>query len=258
MNDRKSALSSMTLIGLVILGLTFLANKLGLKVGEGEIQEIAEWVVGVIGAMLTFAGRWRKGDLYLVDDKDFKPPIGLLFVALLSLSLIGCASTPEARWYQSRSALNTANQILIVQEQAGNLTDDQIIKWGGVLKDWRAALEAAKTQLPRFGEKPGAAFIFYMDVAEKLLIQWELRHKETRNGSRDDSIGFYDRQGDYRVCVRATEHRQRKWGDYRPAKGRYLAASGAHRCASGRHRRGCFGTAGRIGTGASWRAGIAA
>lgn len=239
MKDSKPALSSMTLIGLVILGLTFLVDRLGLKVGEGEIQEIAEWVIGVMGGVLTFAGRWRHGDLYVT-----KPPT-YLFVSVLSLSLIGCASTPEGRWYQSRSALNTANQIFIVHEQAGNFDDDQIIKWGGVLKDWRAALDAAKTQLPGFGEKPGAAFRFYMDVAEKLLMQWELRHKESRNAPdrpSDNPIGFYDGQSDLRVCGRAIEHRQRKWPDLRSAKGRHLAASGAHRYPSGRY---CLG---RIGT----------
>ena len=57
----KFALKSVTILGLVILVLNHFLPDLP----SAEVENLANNVLNIVGAVMVLAGRWRKGDLKL-------------------------------------------------------------------------------------------------------------------------------------------------------------------------------------------------
>lgn len=89
----------------------------------------------------------------------------LSIVVLTLLALIGCAATPEDRWYQQREALTTANEIYLASVPL--MDDAQVVHHGELLQAARSSLEEAKTHLP----EGGPAFDTALNVVEAILIR---------------------------------------------------------------------------------------
>jgi hypothetical protein len=92
-------------------------------------------------------------------------PLTRLIVVLLVLAVVGCAATPEDRWYQQRESLNTANRIYLAHVPTMN--DEQIVHYGELLQTARAHLDAAKAQLP----EGGSSFDTALDLIESILVR---------------------------------------------------------------------------------------
>ncbi len=90
----------------------------------------------------------------------------LLSIAVFTiLALVGCAATPEDRWYQQREALTTANEVYLASVPL--MDDAEIVHHGELLQAARASLEQARLKLPA----GGPAFDAALDVVETILIR---------------------------------------------------------------------------------------
>lgn len=88
----------------------------------------------------------------------------LLFV-LITITIVGCAATPEDRWYQQRESLNTANRIYLAH--VPTMSDEQIVQYGELLQSARSQLELTKAQLP----EGGSSFDSTLDLIESILVR---------------------------------------------------------------------------------------
>ncbi|QDU33052.1 hypothetical protein KS4_10930 [Poriferisphaera corsica] len=78
---------------------------------------------------------------------------------------IGCAVTPEDRWYQQREALTTANHIYLAH--VPNMSDQQVVHYGKLLQTARASLNQVKEQLP----EGGGPFDSTLNTIEQILLK---------------------------------------------------------------------------------------
>ena len=86
--DSKNLALSKTLIGVLVLILSFIVNKWGLPVEEGEVYEVATLIAGLIGAVLAVWGRFTAKKALTLGKAPKVLPVVLL---ALSLSLPACA-----------------------------------------------------------------------------------------------------------------------------------------------------------------------
>jgi len=96
------------------------------------------------------------------------PIARLLFTIVVLLMLCataGCATTPEARWYQERQALTAANNVYLAN--VPQMSDEQIARYGQLLQTARADLNQAKAKLPGGGPD----FDTELDLVEAILKQ---------------------------------------------------------------------------------------
>ena len=113
-----------------------------------------------------------------------------LIITLMMLSLFagGCAKNAEARWYQQRVALTSANEVFIAF--APHMTDSQVIKYGELLQDARTALDAAKILLP----EGGATFDDHLRIVESILML--MAEKRIQDEARGNPSSDTDRPSD--------------------------------------------------------------
>lgn len=88
----------------------------------------------------------------------------MLIVLLVTVTVAGCAATPEDRWFQQREALNTANRVYLAH--VPTMTDEQVVRYGELLQTARAQLDQAKAQLPH----GGFSFDATLDIVESVLV----------------------------------------------------------------------------------------
>lgn len=73
---------------------------------------------------------------------------GLAFLA----GLVGCGTTPTARWATAQEALTVARDTTLALHEAGAVSDATLVKADKVEKVARGALKVAESQLPEGGE----------------------------------------------------------------------------------------------------------
>ena len=60
---------SLTITGLVIFIIGVILDKLGVPIAEGAVESFVSTAIEVIGAIVTFFGRYRQGDISLLGRK---------------------------------------------------------------------------------------------------------------------------------------------------------------------------------------------
>ena len=82
--------------------------------------------------------------------------------ALWCLVLAACASTPTARWAQSRDTLTTTQDLVLILHEAGAVSDETLVhRIDPAVQVARAALQKAEEALP-----DGPGVYDYLEVAE--------------------------------------------------------------------------------------------
>lgn len=166
----------------------------------------------------------------------------LLLCALIPLS--GCASTPEARWYQTRDGLTTASKVYIAHAKANTWDDEQLVKYGSLLKLGRAKLEEARLLLP----EGGSEFDFLLNVVEDYLADLaEQEQTDDSSGNSSDPPNGPVSQGIRLDAVSTAEGRWivgraeeadfgRGWGCRRPSRFYCRSSPGTYRIWRVQHR----------------------
>lgn len=245
MQPTKPALSDPALIGIALMALTWLVDRFKIPIASDELRTVAESVVGLIGLIVTVRARWQQGDLHLVAPKNTTPPASgsppagtlalLLSLGVLCLGLGGCAATPTARWAQARSALTAAEQVLIQQAKAGNISPQHVVAADVLVKGARQALTLAEARLPDGGPQ----FDDYLRVIDSVLASVaQLQQQEAPSGTRgnhhpraawDSALGLCDAAGPARPGERQHHARTAR---------RHQSPGEARRRSVGRHRGG--------------------
>jgi len=65
---------SLTITGLVIFIIGVILDKLGVPIAEGAVESFVSTAVEVIGAIVTYVGRYRQGDISLIGRKKVVAP----------------------------------------------------------------------------------------------------------------------------------------------------------------------------------------
>ncbi len=99
----------------------------------------------------------------------------------------GCAATPEARWYEQRAALNSANRVFLANRH--QLSDEQVIQVGYLLQAARVAIDEAKAYLPEGGPKFDGYLRIVAAVLDKVIEQQQEMTSERSHDSRSDRNG---------------------------------------------------------------------
>lgn len=60
---------SLTIVGLAVIILTFLFERVGLDIAQGDLATTINTLVKIIGFAITYYGRYRQGDINLVGRK---------------------------------------------------------------------------------------------------------------------------------------------------------------------------------------------
>ncbi len=64
---------SLTITGLVVLVVGFILERLGLPLlAEGALETTISTLITLVGAIMTFAGRYRQGDINIFGKKKVK------------------------------------------------------------------------------------------------------------------------------------------------------------------------------------------
>lgn len=71
---------------------------------------------------------------------------------LLLVFLVGCGTTPTARWAQARETLTAAQDTVLSLHENGVIDDKLFLKMNTLDKSARNALKVAETQLPAGGQ----------------------------------------------------------------------------------------------------------
>lgn len=91
--------------------------------------------------------------------------LSLFLILAFILPLVGCATTPAARWAQARQTLTTAQNTILESHRAGLVSDKDLVALDPFVKAVRGALDRAAAELPA----GGSAFDFYMNLATDAL-----------------------------------------------------------------------------------------
>lgn len=207
----KHLLRSRTIIGFIVLAISFVVRKLDLNVAEEEIQSIAQLVVELVGLVLVFWGRYKVGDLHVKPKgipglKGRAPVFALLSV--VALTLTGCGTTPEARWAEQRQALTLTQDGLVAANAAGWLEDEDFVATSQYVRAARTALDRAESFLPAGGGFFEQYLTLVVDSLDALrAIQHEAEQEGIDNGTGSnlgpDPGGQHDLQdGDDRSAYR--------------------------------------------------------
>lgn len=118
----------------------------------------------------------------------------LSMVALCAVLLFGAGgcvgtgpnTTPEDRWYEARSRLNTANSVFVAWARTQDLTDPDAAhtakEWGEALQTARFLLNESKLSLPDGGD----TFDAYLQAIERALLKLEQEHQDGPADFRTD------------------------------------------------------------------------
>lgn len=86
---------------------------------------------------------------------------------LVVLLLTACASDPTARWAQQRVALTGAQDLMVVANSTGRLSDADLVKAAPFVQSVRDALTLAETYLP----EGGPSFDLLLDFCDSLTTR---------------------------------------------------------------------------------------
>lgn len=106
-----------------------------------------------------------------------------LFALLLCavVLLVGCAKSPEARYYQTRSSVTLAEDLMSDAYEAGKIPPREMVAGGEAIKAARRSLEVMKTQLPD-GSPTFDQYFKSVNGAVLPLIQLYLPKGKATNG----------------------------------------------------------------------------